>query len=98
MRRGGVDRLGQRAERNAAPLELVDDPEEVRGRAPEPVELPDHEHVARPQIGKAGLQPGPVVARARGLVVRWRSSPPAAISASRCRSTDWRSSAEDTRM
>jgi hypothetical protein len=30
-------------ERNATPR--VDDPDEVRERAPEPVELPDHEHV-----------------------------------------------------
>ena len=71
----------------------------MRERTPEPVELPDHEHVTRPQIGKARLQPGPVVARPRGSVLMQVALvDPGRDQRVTLQSTDWRSSAEDTRM
>src|SRR3954470_14075104 len=59
-----VDRLGQRAEGHLAGLQLLDDPDQVRERAPQPVQLPDDQDVAAAQIGEARLEAGTVVASA----------------------------------
>ena len=45
--RGRVHALHERAERDLAVFELVHDGQQVREGAPEPVELPDHQDVAR---------------------------------------------------
>ena len=51
LRRRRVHRLGQRAERDAAPFEVVHHGQQVRQQPPEAVEFPDHETVAGTQEG-----------------------------------------------
>ena len=71
-RRGRVDRrplAGQDPQARAAARELVDRVDEVAQVAPEPVELPRHQHVALPQRLEAGGEPRPVVALAGGQVL-----------------------------
>lgn len=69
MRGCSVDRLGERTKGDAALLQLLDDPDEVGERAAEPIELPNDEHVAYPQIFHAGLQSRTVVPSARGMIL-----------------------------
>src|SRR5215210_4002646 len=69
MRGRGVDALRQRAERDSPPLQVIQDANEVRERAAEAVELPDHQHITCSQPGKAGLQAGAVVAPTREPVL-----------------------------
>jgi hypothetical protein len=47
LRRGGVHLLGERAERNAARLQLGDRVQEMRQRPAQAIELPDHQTVTR---------------------------------------------------
>ncbi len=61
--------LGQRAEADASTFQLRDDVKQVRLRAAKAVELPDDEQVAGAVVGKAGLQAGLVVLRARSVIV-----------------------------
>lgn len=56
VRRGGIHLLAQRAKRDTALLEILDDGEEVHQRAAESVELPDDEAVSRTQDAEALLQ------------------------------------------
>lgn len=51
-----VDGLGERAQRDPAALELVDDLDEVGHAAPEPVELGQHEHVAGGHLVEQGSE------------------------------------------
>ena len=55
-------------QRDAARLQVGDDRQQVRQRAPEPVELPHDQRVARVQIVEAGFQARSIVARAGCLV------------------------------
>ena len=47
LRRGGIDLLGERAERNAALLEARHRGQQMRQRSAEPIQLPDHQAIAR---------------------------------------------------
>jgi len=58
-----VDRLGQRPKGDATLLQFLDDADQMRQRSAEPIEFPDHQDVAFPQVGHACLEAGPVVTR-----------------------------------
>jgi hypothetical protein len=66
---GGVDRLGQRAQTDAARTEVLDGLDQLLERAGEAVELPDHERVARAHAGEGGLERRAVALRAGGLLL-----------------------------
>jgi len=66
---GRVDALREGAERHSPPLQVIQDANEVRERAAEAIQLPDHQHIACAQPGKAGLQADAVVTPARLLVL-----------------------------
>ena len=64
--RGCVGALLQRAEPDARTLEPCNRVDEVLERAPEPVEPPDDQRIAGPQVLQRGRQPGAVGAGAAG--------------------------------
>ena len=68
MRRGRVHLLGQRPEGDAAVAQIGDDRQKMRQRAPQPVELPDHQRIAFPQPAEAGRETRAVIPGARSLV------------------------------
>ena len=66
---GGVDRLGQRTEADAAALEVLDGLDQLLERTGEPVELPDDQDVAfAADEVEGGLQFGPVALSAGGFL------------------------------
>ena len=67
--------------------------------APEAVELPHHEQIARPQGAQTVLESRPIVAHAGGEVVvdARRVDAHATQGVARCRSSDWEPSALETR-
>ena len=70
----GVDRLGERAQADLAPLELLDGLDQLPDRAGEPVELPDDQRVPSPVVVERRLELGPIALRTQG---RRMSCPPA---------------------
>ena len=88
---GGVDLHalpGEHPQAHAAGRQVLHGVDQVGEGAAEAVELPDHEHVARPERAHAAVEPRPVVADAgREVVVDVDGVD--ARSASRCRSSDW---------
>jgi len=69
---GGVDRLLQAAEPDAAVGESGDGVDQVAQRPAEPVQLPHHQGVAGAQLVQELLEGGPVGAGADGgLVNTW---------------------------
>src|SRR4051812_16011021 len=56
MRGRGVDPFREGAEGHPPPLQVIQDANKVRERAAEPVELPDHQHIACTQPSEAGFQ------------------------------------------
>src|SRR3954471_22959649 len=62
MRGRGVDAFREGAERHSPPLQVIQDANEVRERAAEAIQLPDHQHIACAQPSEAGFQAGAVVA------------------------------------
>ena len=77
----------------------MDGVDEVTEVAAEAIELPDDESITLAQCLEAGLQTGLIIFLARRLIlIEWDRSTPAAINASRCRSSTCDPSAFDTRM
>ena len=64
LRGRGVHLLSQAAERDVPRLEIRDRGQQVRQRAAEPVELPDHQAVAGPEKRQGLGQPGAVATAA----------------------------------
>ena len=56
--RVGVDRLGQRPERDLAFLQLADELDEVPEASAEPIQPPDDERVASAEVVEAGVELG----------------------------------------
>lgn len=54
----GVNCLGQGPEAHAALFEVFQKPDQVRERAPQPVQLPHGEHVSHLEVGKAFVELG----------------------------------------
>lgn len=67
-----VDGFGDGLEAHAACLKVGDGLDQVRQGAPEPVELPDDEHVAVTEEGQRVSEAWPLGASARGLVLEDR--------------------------
>jgi hypothetical protein len=65
----GVDALGQRSEPDAAPGQCRDGLDEVGQRAPEPVQLPNDQHLAVPHVVECSLQAFAVRAGAGGMIL-----------------------------
>ena len=61
-------RLAERSEPSAFPADLVDDPEQVQGRARQPIELGHHQHVAGLKLVEHTLQLRPPGSDARHLL------------------------------
>jgi len=68
LRGGRVHPLGQRAECDAAILQLVNCRQQVGQRPPETVELPDHQAIARLEERERLRKAGTVVAAAAGTI------------------------------
>jgi len=68
LRRRGVHLFGQRAERDAAILQLVHCREQMRQRPTETVELPDHKAIARLEESQCLRKAHAIVAAAAGAI------------------------------
>ena len=68
LRGDGVHLFGQRAECNAAILQLVQCREQMRRQSRETVELPDHQAIARLEEGQRFRKAGTIVAAAAGAI------------------------------
>src|SRR5712691_1560163 len=68
LRRGGIHLLGQGAKGHALRLESRDNLEEMRQRAAEPVEFPDHQTIAGVDRGQCLLEAESVIPRPARLV------------------------------
>ena len=96
---GGVDLRalpGEHPQAHAAGREVLHGVDQVGEGAAEAVELPNDEHVARPERAHAAVEPRSVIAYAGHAVVVDVAGVDA-CSASRCRSSDWEPSAFETR-
>jgi hypothetical protein len=69
LRCGGVDLLGQPPERDTALLEVRHRGQQMRQRATEPIQLPDHQTVAVAHDGQRLAQASAIVAAAARVVV-----------------------------
>ena len=99
LRRRGIHLLGERTKADAARPEITHRPNQVRQRAPQPIQLPYDQTVARFDKGeRLGQARALAAAAADRSSNRQRSSTPAARSASRCKSKVWRSPSVETRM